>query len=171
MRALEWLQSDRFENRRLAAVLVLKELAENAPTLFYVHIPMFFIHIWAALRDPDVEIRVSATSALKAGLSLIMDRESRLRIRWYYGIYETAQAVLRGDSGSGGSGGSRKPRNTRSSRHHAVGYKAPTAFTDLCWLSVNFLSLRVILSFHAFQRYVIQLSTTRTIRTCLSSVQ
>ena len=37
-RALEWLQSDRFEGRRLAAVLVLKELAENAPTLFYGHV-------------------------------------------------------------------------------------------------------------------------------------
>ena len=36
-RALEWLQGDRYEGRRLAAVLVLKELAENAPTLFYVH--------------------------------------------------------------------------------------------------------------------------------------
>ncbi len=81
-RALEWLQSDRFENRRLAAVLVLKELAENAPTLFYVHVHTFFTHIWAALRDPDVDIRVCATDALSACLRLIMDRESRLRIRW-----------------------------------------------------------------------------------------
>ena len=99
-RALEWLQSDRFENRRLAAVLVLKELAENAPTLFYVHVHTFFTHIWAALRDPDVEIRVCATDALSACLRLIMDRESRLRIRWYYNIYETAQEALRSGNAS-----------------------------------------------------------------------
>ena len=55
-------------------------------------------------RDPDVEIRVSATSALAACLNLIMDRESRLRIRWYYGIYETAQAGLRGENERGGGG-------------------------------------------------------------------
>ena len=102
-RALEWLQSDRFENRRLAAVLVLKELAENAPTLFYVHVHTFFTHIWAALRDPDVEIRVCATNALSACLHLIMDRESRLRIRWYYNIYETAQEALRSGNSSADS--------------------------------------------------------------------
>ena len=102
-RALEWLQSDRFENRRLSAVLVLKELAENAPTLFYVHVHTFFTHIWAALRDPDVEIRVCATAALSACLRLIMDRESRLRIRWYYNIYETAQEALRSNGASADS--------------------------------------------------------------------
>src|SRR5690242_1687285 len=42
-RALEWLQGDRSEQRRHAAVLVLKELAENAPTLFNVHVSPVFI--------------------------------------------------------------------------------------------------------------------------------
>lgn len=37
-RALEWLQNDRTEVRRLPAVLVLRELAENAPTLMHPYI-------------------------------------------------------------------------------------------------------------------------------------
>lgn len=37
-RALEWLQSDRTEMRRLPAVLILRELAENAPTLLHPYI-------------------------------------------------------------------------------------------------------------------------------------
>ena len=41
-----------------------------------------------------------ATEALSACLRLIMDRESRLRIRWYYNIYETAQEALRAGSQS-----------------------------------------------------------------------
>ncbi len=45
-RALEWLQDSRHESRRYAAVLVLKELAENAPTLFYVHVSSFFDLVW-----------------------------------------------------------------------------------------------------------------------------
>lgn len=53
-RALEWLQGDRNEVRRHAAVLVLRQLAQNAPTLFYVHVATFFEHIWTALRDPKV---------------------------------------------------------------------------------------------------------------------
>ncbi len=41
-RALEWLQSDRMEIRRLPAVLVLRELAENAPTLMHP-----YMEVWA----------------------------------------------------------------------------------------------------------------------------
>lgn len=48
-RALEWLEGDRSEQRRYAAVLVLKELAENTPTLFNVHVEKFLSHIWVSL--------------------------------------------------------------------------------------------------------------------------
>lgn len=54
-RSLEWLQErERYEPRRHAAVLVLKELAQNSPTLFYVHVSSFVDLIWVALRDPKV---------------------------------------------------------------------------------------------------------------------
>ena len=45
---------DRSEQRRHAAVLVLKELAEHAPTLFNVHVSSFLDHVWVALRDPKL---------------------------------------------------------------------------------------------------------------------
>lgn len=45
---------NRYEPRRQAAVLVLKELAQNSPTLFYVHVSTFVELIWVALRDPKV---------------------------------------------------------------------------------------------------------------------
>lgn len=43
-----------YEPRRQAAVLVLKELAVNSPTLFYVHVSSFVELIWVALRDTKV---------------------------------------------------------------------------------------------------------------------
>ena len=90
LRALEWLQSERFQGNRLAAVLVLKELAENAPTLFYAHVATFFQNISVALCDKNKNIRESATLALAAALNLVAGRESRQRVQWYYQIYATA---------------------------------------------------------------------------------
>jgi len=47
---------DRQEARRHASVLVLKELAINAPTLFYSYVQQFFDSIWGALRDTKVRL-------------------------------------------------------------------------------------------------------------------
>lgn len=95
-RALEWLSSERSEPRRHAAVMVLKELAINAPTLFYVHVPAFVDLIWGALRDTKVVIREGAIEALRACLELISERESRLRQQWYQKILEEALKGFRG---------------------------------------------------------------------------
>lgn len=76
-RALEWLSSERNEPRRHAAVLVLKELAINAPTLFYVHVPAFVDLIWSALRDPKLVIREGAIDALRGSLGRPMKWSSR----------------------------------------------------------------------------------------------
>ena len=45
---------DRNEARRYAAVLVLKELANNASTLLYSYVPQILDLVWVALRDPKV---------------------------------------------------------------------------------------------------------------------
>eukprot|EP00762_Andalucia_godoyi_P003296 ANDGO_06658.mRNA.1 Serine/threonine-protein kinase TOR2 len=92
-RALEWLQSDRAkdESKRFAACCVLKELAENAPTLFYAHVSLFLDHIWNALRDQNVVVREKAVESLRACLALIAERESRWRVQWYYAIYDEAE--------------------------------------------------------------------------------
>eukprot|EP01133_Synstelium_polycarpum_P000171 gene171-204_t len=98
-RALEWLSSDRFENRRHASVLVLKELAQNAPTLFYVHAASFIDLIWVALKDSKVAIREGAVEALRACLELIAERESRLRLQWYQKIYDESQKAFKQSGG------------------------------------------------------------------------
>jgi FKBP12-rapamycin complex-associated protein len=50
--ALEWLQSDRQENRRFAAVLSIRELAKNSPTLLYAFVPQILEVIWVAFEIP-----------------------------------------------------------------------------------------------------------------------
>ncbi|KAF2071336.1 hypothetical protein CYY_007349 [Polysphondylium violaceum] len=94
-RSLEWLSGDRVEARRHTAVLVLKELAQNAPTLFYVHASSFVDLIWVALKDPKLAIREGAVEALRACLELISERESRLRLQWYQKIYDEAQKAFK----------------------------------------------------------------------------
>lgn len=92
--ALEWLRGDRIEYRRFAAVLILKEMAENASTVFNVHVPEFVDAIWVALRDPSVDVRERAVEALRACLRVIEKRETRWRVQWYYRMFEATQDGL-----------------------------------------------------------------------------
>ena len=94
-RALEGLSGERQENRRLASVLVLKELAHNAPTLFNVYVAEFLDKIWTALRDPKEQVRIGAVDALRACLTMIFERQSSMRLQWYYKIYDEAIKGLR----------------------------------------------------------------------------
>ncbi|XP_038887537.1 serine/threonine-protein kinase TOR-like [Benincasa hispida] len=80
--ALEWLRGERIEYRRFAAVLILKEMAENASTVFNVHVPEFVDAIWVALRDPQLAVRERAVEALRACLRVIEKRETRWRVQW-----------------------------------------------------------------------------------------
>ena len=60
-RSIAWLSDlERVEARRYAAVLILRELARNAPTVFNVHVPAFIDAIWPALRDQSLVIREAA---------------------------------------------------------------------------------------------------------------
>ena len=54
---LNWLQGERVEGARQASVLILKELAQNAPSIFYKEVAHFFDAIWHALSDPVPRIR------------------------------------------------------------------------------------------------------------------
>ncbi|XP_047315173.1 serine/threonine-protein kinase TOR isoform X1 [Impatiens glandulifera] len=92
--ALAWLHGERVEYRRFTAVLILKEMAENAPTLFNVHVPDFVDAIWVALRDPVLEVREQAVEALRACLQVIEKRETRWRVQWYYRMFEATQDGL-----------------------------------------------------------------------------
>jgi FKBP12-rapamycin complex-associated protein len=77
--ALEWLQSDRQENRRFAAVLILRELAVNAPTALSRSVAQILELLWVALRDPKVLIRESAAEVLNACLKIISTRNADAR--------------------------------------------------------------------------------------------
>ncbi|KAK8706592.1 hypothetical protein V6N13_050150 [Hibiscus sabdariffa] len=92
--ALKWLRGDRIECRRFAAVLILKEMAENASTVFNVHVPEFVDAIWVALRDPTLAVREHAVEALRACLRVIEKRETRWRVQWYYRMFEATQDGL-----------------------------------------------------------------------------
>jgi len=94
-RALEWLQGDRHESKRYAAVLVLKELAQNAPILIYAYVPQILNLIWVVLKDPKVVIREGAADALSVCLVLIQQREGNSRNTWYTKILEEAQRGLK----------------------------------------------------------------------------
>lgn len=94
-RALEWLQGERNEARRYSAVLVLKELATNAPTLIYTYVPQILDLIWVALRDIKTLIREAGADALKACFVLAQVRDNNLRRQWFKKIYDEAQKGLK----------------------------------------------------------------------------
>lgn len=57
-------------------------MAENASTVFNVHVPEFVDAIWVALRDPQLAVRERAVEALRACLRVIEKRETRWRVQW-----------------------------------------------------------------------------------------
>lgn len=88
--ALEWLQSDRQENRRFAAVLVIRELAKGSPTLLYGFVPQIFELSWVALRDPKILIRETTAESVSECLEIIAARDGQVRMQWFSKIYEEA---------------------------------------------------------------------------------
>jgi FKBP12-rapamycin complex-associated protein len=96
--ALEWLQSDRQENRRFAAVLVVRELARSAPTLLYSFVPQILEVVWVALRDPKVLIRESAAEAVSACFEIITARDASMRQEWFSRTYDEALRGLKAGS-------------------------------------------------------------------------
>ncbi|PHT30540.1 Serine/threonine-protein kinase TOR [Capsicum baccatum] len=92
--SLEWLRGERIEYRRFAAVLILKEMAENASTVFNVHVPEFVDAIWVTLRDPTLAVQEKAIEALRACLRVIEKCEIRWRVHWYYRMFEATQDGL-----------------------------------------------------------------------------
>ena len=93
--ALEWLQNDRVEERRYSAVLVLRELAKNAPTLMYQYIPSVFDWIWVGLRDTRQLIRVTSAETVRACFQIIRERDQEMKQMWMGKIYNETKQGLR----------------------------------------------------------------------------
>lgn len=94
-RCIEWLQSERNEQRRQAAVLEIKSIAQHNATLLYGYVGQITDAIWAALRDPKVAIRNDAADALSVILEIIYHRDVNLRQNWYSKIWTEAQNGMR----------------------------------------------------------------------------
>lgn len=88
VRALEWLRMER-SDRRLAACLILKELAMNSPTAFYSKTTSlrvgetsvghggsseFLEYIFPVIRDPQPIVRACAADALSQCLKILLER-------------------------------------------------------------------------------------------------
>ncbi|KAK6628142.1 hypothetical protein RUM43_001953 [Polyplax serrata] len=96
-RAFEWLGGDRHENKRHAAVLVLKELAISMPTYFFQQVQLFFDLIFNAIRDPKAAIREAGVDALRAALVVTAQRETTKqtqRPQWYKQCFDEAKQGL-----------------------------------------------------------------------------
>ncbi|KAF2097118.1 FAT-domain-containing protein [Rhizodiscina lignyota] len=92
--ALEYLQDPtRVENHRLAAVLIMRELAKSSATLMYQYVPTVLEFIWVALRDPKYLIRETASDAVGACLEITTQRDERQRMQNFSRLYDE---VLKG---------------------------------------------------------------------------
>ncbi|RYO85920.1 hypothetical protein DL762_004999 [Monosporascus cannonballus] len=96
--ALEWLQSDRLEEKRYSAVLVLRELARNAPTLMYAYVGLIFDLIWVGLRDPRQLIRVTSGETVSACFRIIRERDQEMKQAWMTKMYNELLAGLRANT-------------------------------------------------------------------------
>jgi FKBP12-rapamycin complex-associated protein len=80
----KWLNDQRYEVRRFAAVLIVRELAINAPMIIFAkwksagvgkHVSNILQHLFNVIYDSKVQLREAAAEALAANLRLISERE------------------------------------------------------------------------------------------------
>ncbi|KAI0836439.1 FAT-domain-containing protein [Hypoxylon sp. FL0890] len=93
--ALEWLQSDRVEEKRYSAVLVLRELARHAATLMYAYVGLIFDLIWVGLRDQRQLIRATSAETVSACFNIIQQRDQEMKQAWMTKMYNEAIAGLK----------------------------------------------------------------------------
>ena len=72
-----------------------KELAINAPTLFFMHVPAYLKAVWAGLHDTKQLIREAAIESLRACLGIIAQRDLAVRNKWFSIVFEEAERGLR----------------------------------------------------------------------------
>ncbi|RHY28067.1 hypothetical protein DYB32_006287 [Aphanomyces invadans] len=96
--ALQWLGNENFQVRRQAAVVIMRELAINAPAILFRHIDTFFDVIWNAFGDTKQQTRESAADALQACFALLQARDSNRKSQWYSRTYDEWRRGL--DKGS-----------------------------------------------------------------------
>lgn len=89
--ALEWLTSERNENRRFAAVLILRELARHNGTLLYHAVPGILVNIWEGLRDQKVVIRETSAEVVSQLFKILSARDPQNRQTCLTRTFEATQ--------------------------------------------------------------------------------
>ncbi|VDO23946.1 unnamed protein product [Brugia timori] len=90
----EWLEeSERHESRRLAAVFLARQLALYTSTSFFLRASNFFSNIFKVIRDPKATVRIAATKALHAALTVTSQREAHQKSEWYW-LFLSIYAVV-----------------------------------------------------------------------------
>jgi phosphatidylinositol kinase/protein kinase (PI-3 family) len=79
----------------LVALLILRQLAENAPSLFYIQAGTFVDAIWVGLHHKSIQIRLAAASALNAALTVLSQRDSNSNVHttWYSKLFGKAREL------------------------------------------------------------------------------
>lgn len=96
--AMEWLQSERQESRRFAAVLIIRELGRGSPTLLFGFVPQILDLVWVVLRDPKILIRETAAEAVSECFEIIAARDSSIRLSWFSRLYEESLMGLKSNN-------------------------------------------------------------------------
>ncbi|EGG01362.1 uncharacterized protein MELLADRAFT_117828 [Melampsora larici-populina 98AG31] len=92
VRVIEWLQGERKEERRYAAVLLLRCLVRGvASSVIYDALPDLLDNLWTAMRDPKVAIREISSDALAGLLYCASSRESTTRDECYLMVLQQVQ--------------------------------------------------------------------------------
>uniref|UniRef100_A0A915E5G1 Serine/threonine-protein kinase TOR n=1 Tax=Ditylenchus dipsaci TaxID=166011 RepID=A0A915E5G1_9BILA len=87
----EWLEeTQRNEERLLAAVILAKDLALFTSSHFFQRATHFFNNIFKVIRDPKLALRTAAIQALQAALAVTSQREAKHKNEWYKRCFEEA---------------------------------------------------------------------------------
>lgn len=79
----EWLEEpQRNEQRRLAAVILAKDLALFTQSHFFLRANQFFNNIFKVLRDNKPNLRLAAAEALRAALTVTSQRVTKHKNEW-----------------------------------------------------------------------------------------
>jgi serine/threonine-protein kinase mTOR len=81
----EWLEEpQRNEQKRLAAVILAKDLALYTQSHFFQRANQFFNNIFKILREAKPQLRQAAAEGLRAALAVTAQREAKHKSEWYY---------------------------------------------------------------------------------------
>lgn len=77
-----YLSDAKHENKRLAAVWILRELALNVPTLLSSNLPSVMRLLWNPIHDPKLSVREAGVRALRECFVLVLRRPQAFRVQF-----------------------------------------------------------------------------------------